>query len=250
MAELASWNDTATRQAIEDYVASAPADSRVAVFDNDGTLWCEKPMPIQLDFILRRWGAMAAEDASLRERQPFKAAHERDFGWLSGAITKHYHGDNSDVKLVMAGVNEAFEGMSVDAYADAAAAFFADAEHPTLKRPYTACAYQPMVELLRYLEANGFSTFIASGGDRDFMRAIARAGLRNPGRARDRLELRPRVQRRGRARLQGRDRGVRRRPSEAGADLEPHGAAPGTGVRQLQRRHPDAAIRRWAAVCS
>ena len=173
MAELASWNDTATREAIEAYVASAPADGRVAVFDNDGTLWCEKPMPIQLDFILRRWGAMAEADPSLRERQPFKAAHERDSGWLSAAITKHYEGDESDVKLVMAGVNEAFDGMSVDAYAESVTAFFDDAEHPTLKRPYTACAYQPMVELLRYLEANGFSTFIASGGDRDFMRAIA-----------------------------------------------------------------------------
>ena len=102
MAELASWNDTATRQAIEEYVASAPAADRVAVFDNDGTLWCEKPMPIQLDFILRRWGAMAEDDASLRERQPFKAAHARDFGWLARAITKHYDGDDSDVKLLMA----------------------------------------------------------------------------------------------------------------------------------------------------
>jgi phosphoserine phosphatase len=173
MAELASWNDTAARQAIEEYVAATPADGRVAVFDNDGTLWCEKPMPIQLDFILRRWRAMAEADASLRERQPFKAAHTRDFDWLGAAITKHYEGDDSDVKLLMGGVNEAFEGMTVDAYADAVAAFFADAEHPTLKRPYTACAYQPMVELLRYLEANGFSTFIASGGDRDFMRAIS-----------------------------------------------------------------------------
>ena len=248
MAELASWNDTATRQAIEDYVAPAPADTRVAVFDNDGTLWCEKPMPIQLDFILRRWGAMAAEDASLRERQPFKAAHERDFGWLSGAITKHYHGDNSDVKLVMAGVNEAFEGMSVDAYADAAAAFFSDAEHPTLKRPYTACAYQPMVELLRYLEANGFSTFIASGGDRDFMRAIAEPVYGIPAERVIGSSFGLEYSERGRARLQGRDRSVRRRPAEAGADLEPHGAAPGTGVRQLQRRHPDAAIRRRSAA--
>jgi hypothetical protein len=173
MAELASWNDTATRQAIEDYVTSAPADGRIAVFDNDGTLWCEKPMPIQLDFILRRWGAMAEHDPSLRERQPFKAAHTRDFGWLSAAMTKHYQGDDGDLKLIIAGVNEAFDGMSVDAYSESAATFFTEAEHPSLRRPYTTCAYQPMVELLRYLEAHGFSTFIASGGDRDFMRAIS-----------------------------------------------------------------------------
>jgi hypothetical protein len=69
--DLASWNDTAARAAIEKFVASA-AEPRIAVFDNDGTLWCEKPMPIQLDFTLRRWAAMAEADASLRERQPWR----------------------------------------------------------------------------------------------------------------------------------------------------------------------------------
>jgi phosphoserine phosphatase len=170
--ELASWNDTAARAAIEAFVARAP-EPRVAVFDNDGTLWCEKPMPIQLDFIVRRWATMAASDDSLRERQPYKAAHEGDLQWLGAAMTEHYEGDDSDLKLVMGGVNEAFEGMGVDAYAESVAAFFGDAVHPTLKRSYRDCAFQPMIELLRYLEANGFSTFIASGGDRDFMRSIA-----------------------------------------------------------------------------
>ena len=75
--DLPSWNDTAARAAIEEFVAGA-AEPRVAVFDNDGTLWCEKPMPIQLDFILRRWAAMAGADESLRERQPWKAAREGD----------------------------------------------------------------------------------------------------------------------------------------------------------------------------
>jgi phosphoserine phosphatase len=88
-------------------------------------------------------------------------------------MTKHYHGDDSDLKLLMAAMTEAFEGMSVDAYAAAVDAFFADAKHPTLGRPYRECAYAPMVELLRHLEANGVATFIASGGDRDFMRAIS-----------------------------------------------------------------------------
>jgi phosphoserine phosphatase len=170
--DLPSWNDTAARAAIEAFVASAP-EPRIAVFDNDGTLWCEKPMPIQLDFIVRRWASMAAADESLRARQPFKAAHERDMRWLGAAITKHYNGDDGDVKLIMVAVTEAFEGMSVDDYAAAVDAFFAGAKHPTLGRPYRACAYAPMIELLRYLEANGFTTFIASGGDRDFMRAIA-----------------------------------------------------------------------------
>jgi phosphoserine phosphatase len=170
--ELASWNDTATRAAIEEFVARAP-EPRVAVFDNDGTLWCEKPMPVQLDFTLRRWAAMAADDPSLRTRQPFKAAYERDFAWLSAAMTKHYQGDDGDLRLIMGGVADAFGGVSVDDYAASAAAFFAEAEHPTLGRPYRGCAYLPMVELLRYLETNGFTTYIASGGDRDFMRSIA-----------------------------------------------------------------------------
>ena len=146
---------------------------RVAVFDNDGTLWCEKPMPIQLDFTLRHWAEMAEHDPSLRTRQPFKAAYERDYGWLGAAMAKHYEGDDGDLKLLMGAVGEAFGGMSVEDYAAEVGAFFAEARHPTLDRPYRDCGYQPMVELLRYLEAHGFSTFIASGGDRDFMRPIA-----------------------------------------------------------------------------
>ena len=172
MPALASWNDTATRQAIESYVEGATGD-RVAVFDNDGTLWCEKPMPIQLDFTLRRWATMAGHDRSLRTRQPFKAAYEADYGWLGTAMAKHYEGDDGDLTLVMGAVGEAFGGMSVEDYAAEVGDFFAEARHPTLGRPYRDCGYQPMVELLRYLEAHGFATFIASGGDRDFMRPIA-----------------------------------------------------------------------------
>jgi phosphoserine phosphatase len=145
----------------------------VAVFDNDGTLWCEKPMPIQLDFIMRRWVEMAEAEPALRGRQPYKSAYERDHAWLGGAMTKHYEGDDSELRLMLGAVADAFGGVTVDDYAAAAAAFFADAHHPTLGRPYLSCAYVPMVELLRYLEANGFATYIASGGDRDFMRTIA-----------------------------------------------------------------------------
>jgi hypothetical protein len=172
--DLASWNDTPTRAAIEAFVADAP-EPRVAVFDNDGTLWCEKPMPIQLDFIVRRWAAMAEADPSLRSRQPYKAAHEGDHAWLGTTMVKHYHGDDSDLKLLFAGVAEAFAGTTVDDYAAQVDAFFAEANHPTLGRPYRDCGFQPMIELLRYLEANGFTTYIASGGDRDFMRGIAGA---------------------------------------------------------------------------
>jgi phosphoserine phosphatase len=174
MTALPSWNDTATREAIESYVEGASGD-RVAVFDNDGTLWCEKPMPVQLDFTLRRWAGMAEHDSSLRDRQPFRAAYEQDHGWLGAAMDKHYEGDDGDIKLVMGAVGEAFGGMSVEDYAAEVGRFFAEARHPTLDGPYRDCGYQPMVELLRYLEAHGFATFIASGGDRDFMRPIASA---------------------------------------------------------------------------
>ena len=177
---LGSWNDTATRAAIFGFVERVttdgpgfvPAEERVATFDNDGTLWCEKPIPIELAFILRRLAEMAELDESLRSRQPWKAAHSKDYGWLSDVITKHYAGDDSDVKVLMGGILAAFAGVTVDDYERAAGRFIRDSEHPTLGRRFRDCAYQPMVELLRYLEANGFTVYIASGGDRDFMRPI------------------------------------------------------------------------------
>ncbi len=178
---LRSWNDTPARQAIVDFVETVttaggthfvPADARVAVFDNDGTLWCEKPMPIELGFILARLAEMVEADDSLRERQPWKAAHDQDYRWLGETITKHYHGDESDVKVLLGGILQAFAGQTVDEYSAAADAFLRTGKHPTLGHGYHQCGYQPMVELLRYLEANGFTNYIASGGDRDFMRPI------------------------------------------------------------------------------
>jgi phosphoglycolate phosphatase-like HAD superfamily hydrolase len=179
---LALWNDTATRRAIVDFVQAvstegspgfvAPAE-RVAVFDNDGTLWSEKPVPIQLDFTLFRMAELAGKDPSLAERQPYRAAVERDFRWLDEAIVKHYHGDDADLGLLLGAVESAFEGMEVEAFGSEVMEWLTTASHPVLRRPYLACGFAPMVELLRYLEANGFSTYIASGGDRDFMRPFA-----------------------------------------------------------------------------
>ncbi len=174
---LASWNDTATRQAIVEYVdavvAAVPPAERVAVFDNDGTLWCEKPMPIELMFILRRLAAMADEDPSLRSQQPWQAAYERDYEWLGDVITQHYAGDDTNVKVLMRGILAAFAGMSVDDYGAAAAQFVGGEQHPTLARSLAACGFVPMKELLGYLQANEFVTYIASGGNRDFMRGFA-----------------------------------------------------------------------------
>jgi phosphoglycolate phosphatase-like HAD superfamily hydrolase len=173
---LASWRDTATREAIVAFAEGAaqdvPPEERVAVFDNDGTLWCEKPMPIELGFILQRLTEMAEQDESLRDKQPWKAAHEMDHAWLSGVITKHYAGDDTDVKVLMGGILQAFAGWTVDEYGAAAGTFVREAAHPTLERAFAACAYLPMIELLRYLESNGFTCYIASGGDRDFMRPV------------------------------------------------------------------------------
>jgi hypothetical protein len=123
MTELPSWNDTGTTQAIVEFVETAardlPPEERVAVFDNDGTLWSEKPMPIELGFILQRLATMAEEDASLREKQPWKAAYEKDYAWLGGVIEKHYTGDDSDVKVLMGGILRAFADQTVDEYASA-----------------------------------------------------------------------------------------------------------------------------------
>jgi phosphoserine phosphatase len=180
--ELPSWRDGPAKQAIMNFVVrtcgedgstAVPPEERVAVFDNDGTLWCEKPMPIQLDFILRRLVEMAEAKPELRDRQPWKAAYERDYGWLGALMAEHYAGDDSNVKILAAGILAAYEGISVEDFEAQADAFLHSAQHPTLGRGYLECAYAPMVELLQYLAANGFSNYIASGGGRDFMRPIS-----------------------------------------------------------------------------
>jgi phosphoserine phosphatase len=176
LTNLASWNDTPTREAIaafaEAAARTAPPEARVAVFDNDGTLWCEKPMPVELGFILQRLAAMAEADTSLRDTQPWRAAHERDYAWLGGVMDKHYTGDDADLRVLMGGILRAYAGLTVDEFAEAAAAFLDTAPHPTLGRRLRDCAYVPMVELLRYLESYDFTCFIASGGSRDFMRPV------------------------------------------------------------------------------
>jgi len=179
---LSTWTDGAVKDAILGYVDrvcaegtddGVPGVERVAVFDNDGTLWCEKPMPIQLDFILRRLAEMADADPTLRDRQPWKAAHERDYAWLGRVMAEHYAGDDTNVKTLGAGVVAAFANITVDEFEADSDRFLRTARHPTLSRGYLECAYAPMVELLGFLRANGFANFIASGGGRDFMRPIS-----------------------------------------------------------------------------
>jgi phosphoserine phosphatase len=180
--DLSSWRDGPAKRAIVEFVARAcggdgsepvPAEERLAVFDNDGTLWCEKPMPIQLDFILRRLVEMAEADPALRNRQPWQAAYERDYRWLSAVMAEHYAGDETNVRVLAAGVLAAYDGISVEDFEARSDEFLRSAQHPTLGRRYLDCAYAPMLELLAYLAANGFSNYIASGGGRDFMRPIS-----------------------------------------------------------------------------
>jgi FMN phosphatase YigB (HAD superfamily) len=175
---LASWTDGPVKDAVLGFVERVSADGvppeeRVAVFDNDGTLWCEKPLPIQADFILRRLYEMAEADPALREQQPWKAAYERDYAWLGRVMEEHYAGDDTNVRTLLGGVIAAHAGISVDEFEEQADTFLHTAQHPTLGRGYLECGYAPMVELLRYLDANGFSNYIASGGGRDFMRPIS-----------------------------------------------------------------------------
>lgn len=180
---LTNWTDGPTKSAIVDFVGRVTAqgpdyvapEARIAVFDNDGTLWCEKPAYIQLDFIVRRLAEVAAADGSLREQQPYRAAAAGDLAWFGAAITKHYQGDDSDLKTLTGAVLALHASLPVEDHAARVSAFFADAEHPTLGRPYPQCTYAPMVELLNYLAANGFTCYIVSGGGRDFMRPITSA---------------------------------------------------------------------------
>ena len=145
------------------------------MFDNDGTLWCEKPAYIQLDFIVRRLAEKASTDASLTEQQPYKAATSGDLQWFGAAITKHYQGDDSELKVLAGAIMSLHASMKVEDHAALINEFFAEAKHPTLGRPYQKCTYAPMVELLRYLETHGFTCYIVSGGGRDFMRPITGA---------------------------------------------------------------------------
>src|SRR3954463_2901586 len=147
--ELASWNDGPARRAITDFVERVtrvggsdhvPTADRIAVFDNDGTLWCEKPLPVQADFLLRRIGELVERYPALRSRQPFKAVAEKDHEWLGGAITKHYQGDDADLHEMTAGLLQAYEGTSVDEFAELARDFMVKCEHPALRRPYVETA--------------------------------------------------------------------------------------------------------------
>jgi phosphoserine phosphatase len=169
---LPSWQDGPAKQAITAFVAAvtqaggadfvAPAE-RIAVFDNDGTLWVEQPMYTQLAFVLDRVKALAPEHPEWKDTEPFKAAIEGDMKALGEA------GMEGLMQLLMA----THAGMTGGAFEQIAGDWIASARHPRFDRPYTDLVYRPMLELLDYLRSNGFKTFIVSGGGADFVRPWA-----------------------------------------------------------------------------
>ena len=176
---LPSWNEGVTRAAIEEFVArvttgpdAVPKAERVAVFDNDGTLWSEKPMPTQLHYVVQQWAARLEEDPSLADRQPYRAVASGDLSWIGGSVDKHYAGDDSDLNVLLGAIVDVTKNITIEDYAASVGDFYSTATHPSLGIPYSQTVYQPMVELLRYLEANGFTCYIVSGGERDFMRPM------------------------------------------------------------------------------
>jgi phosphoglycolate phosphatase-like HAD superfamily hydrolase len=176
--DLENWNGGAAKTAILEFVeetvtSAVPVEERIAVFDADGTLWCEQPVPVEVDFILRRLAEQANADPKLRDRQPWKSAYEHDNDWLGQAIAEHYAGDDTKAKTLLGGVSGAFAGISVEDFEARSGSFLRSAWHPTLGRGYLETAYTPMVELLDYLEANGFANHIVSGSGGDFMRPIS-----------------------------------------------------------------------------
>ncbi len=166
---LPSWNDGAARKSITDFVAKVttqgdanfvPPAERIAVFDNDGTLWCEQPIYFQVAYAFDRIKAMAPEHPEWKTTQPFKAILDKDMKAPDAP-------DEKGLLQIMAATHA---GMTTDEFSKAVLDWTSTARHPRFDRPYTELVYQPMLELLTYLRANGFKTFVVSGGGIEFMR--------------------------------------------------------------------------------
>ena len=166
---LPAWNDGAVKKSITDFVARVtapggpdfvPAAERIATFDNDGTLWTEQPCYFQLAFALDRIKAMAPRHPEWKDKQPFKALLAHDEKALAAA------GEKGLFEILEA----THTGMTTEEFSRVVLEWVSTARHPRFNRPYTELVYQPMLELLAYLRANGFKTFIVSGGGIEFMR--------------------------------------------------------------------------------
>lgn len=168
---LPSWSDGRVKQSITEFVARVttanspdfvPVEDRIATFDNDGTLWAEQPV-IQGMFVLARLKEMAAADPSLNQKQPFQAALTGDVAYFKQA------GETAIMELLVA----THANTTQEQFEQEVRSFFETGVHPTLNVPYTQVTYKPMVELLEYLRANQFQTWICSGGGIDFIREVS-----------------------------------------------------------------------------
>lgn len=166
---LPSWTNGTAKQAILAFVARVtteqgadfvPTAERIATFDNDGTLWAEQPYYFQLAFAFDRIKAMAPQHPEWKDHEPFKALLQNDKAAFASS------GESGLLEVVAA----THAGMTTDEFTDAVRDWMATARHPRFGRPYNQLTYQPMLELLGYLRANGFKTFIVSGGGVEFMR--------------------------------------------------------------------------------
>jgi phosphoglycolate phosphatase-like HAD superfamily hydrolase len=169
---LPSWNSGPAKQAILDFVAKVtdpdskefvPVPERLAVFDNDGALWPENPMPFQLSFALDELKRRLPDEPAWKDDPMVQAALAGDLPTL---LADHYKGIFHIIDLTGS-------GMTTEDFSDRVRAWFANAKHPRFDRPYDQLAYQPMLEVLAFLRANGFKTCIVSGGGADFMRVFA-----------------------------------------------------------------------------
>jgi phosphoglycolate phosphatase-like HAD superfamily hydrolase len=169
---LAGWSEGVAKSQILDFIARVtrqggpdfvPPAKRIAVFDNDGTLWCEQPMQVQVFFLIARVTELAERDATVKERQPFKALLELDFETLMGL------GKQALLELVFT----THSGITEEEFDPIAREWLAKSKHPKFGRPFQQCTFQPQLELLSCLRQNGFKNYIVSGGGIDFMRAFA-----------------------------------------------------------------------------
>jgi phosphoserine phosphatase len=171
-AGLASWNDTKTKRSIVDFVTLVttpeskdfiPRADRIAVFDNDGTLWPEQPASVQLVFALQRVKTMAARHPEWKRQEPFRSILKGNLRNVAAS------GDAGSMRVLAA----AHAGLTGDQFAALVHEWFDAASDPRFNRPYVDLAYQPMLELLAYLRANGFKTYLVTGGDVEFVRDVA-----------------------------------------------------------------------------
>lgn len=171
-AALASWNDTKTKRSIVDFVTLVttpeskdfiPRADRIAVFDNDGTLWPEQPASVQLVFALQRVKTVAGRHPEWKRQEPFRSILKGNLRTVAAS------GDAGSMRVLAA----AHAGMTGDQFAVLVHEWFESASDPRFNRPYADLAYQPMLELLAYLRANGFKTYLVTGGDVEFVRDVA-----------------------------------------------------------------------------